>query len=52
MAEAEKHALYVCECGKKWRVAKADLQTDQKWACSCGRTVVISGGAIYGTRKQ
>ena len=42
--------LDVCECGKKWRIEKSDLQTDQTWPCKCGRSIVIRGGAVYSTR--
>lgn len=43
---------YMCECGKKWVIEKSALKHDSKWACKCGRTVVVHHGAIYTTAKK
>lgn len=44
--------VYLCECGRKWRFSKAELGTDSTQQCKCGRTIVVSKGAIYSTRKR
>jgi hypothetical protein len=48
---AKTHA-YLCECGKKWTIPKADLLKDQTWECKCGGTIVVRGGAVFGMRKK
>jgi hypothetical protein len=43
---------YQCECGKKWAFKKSDIDEDSTRQCTCGRTIVVHKGAIYGTRRK
>jgi hypothetical protein len=52
MPEDSKAVPYLCECGKKWAIPKADLERDQTWECKCGRTIVVRGGAVFSTRRK
>lgn len=54
MPENEKsgHVAYTCECGKKWSISKADMNRDIKFACKCGRNIVILRGAVFSTPKK
>lgn len=45
-------SAYQCECGKKWTFKKSETNADSTQQCTCGRTIVISKGAIYGARKK
>lgn len=45
--ESVNAATYICECGKNWRVAKAELESDARWQCKCGRTIVVQYRAVF-----
>jgi hypothetical protein len=45
MKEALSPFTYICECGKKWVFAAADVKTTRR--CDCGRTMIVERQAVY-----
>jgi hypothetical protein len=43
---------YQCECGKKWAFSKSEINTASTRQCTCRRTIVVTMGAIYSTKKK
>ena len=52
MPETTETVAYICECGKKWIVQKAELKDDHDWRCKCGRTVLVYHGAMFSTVRK
>lgn len=52
MTANPKSIDYICECGKKWRVSRAALDSDARWQCECGRPLVVQYGAIFSYPKS